>query len=173
VPIIAMTANAMQGDRERCLAAAMDDYVSKPVRSSELFRAVEEWGAMSPVEPVMEPVTDALPGVVFDEAHFRQSIGDQALMKQLLEIFPEDTESMIRDADAAVADLDVEALYRAVHSLKGMVGNYSAPRASEVIATTCLLAQSGRLDEATVGYRQAREEFRRLADELQKVRQGL
>jgi PAS domain S-box-containing protein len=173
VPIIAMTANAMQGDRERCLAAGMDDYVSKPVRSAELFRAVEEWGAMSPVEPVIETVTDALPGVIFDEAHFHQSIGDPALMKQLLEIFPEDTEALLRDADTAVAALDVEALYRAVHSLKGMVGNYSAPRANEAIASTCLLAQAGRLDEASAAYRQARGEIGRLAEELQKVRQGL
>ena len=55
VPIIAMTANAMQGDRERCLAAGMDDYVSKPVRSAKLAPMLEKW-APSPVDVSSPPL---------------------------------------------------------------------------------------------------------------------
>jgi protein-histidine pros-kinase len=151
----------------------MDDYVSKPVRSAELFRAVEECAGTGCAGPVADAVAEADPGKTFDEAHFRRSIGDLPLMKQLLEIFPEDTDAFLRDADAAIAGRDTSALYRAAHSLRGMIGNYSAPRASEAIRSTCDLAQDGKLEEAAVAYQQARGELGRLREELRKFRSGL
>jgi HPt (histidine-containing phosphotransfer) domain-containing protein len=94
-------------------------------------------------------------------------------MKQLLDIFAEDTDAMLRDADAAITARDSDALYRAFHSLKGMIGNYSSPRASDAVRATCDLAQDGRLAEATVACQQARSEIGRLADALAKFRAGL
>jgi PAS domain S-box-containing protein len=173
IPIIAMTANAMHGDRERCLAAGMDEYISKPVRSAELFHTVEQFAGGCVGHSLCGTVMDAEAGKVFDEEHFQSSIGDPVLMKQLLDIFAEDTDAMLRDADAAITARDSDALYRALHALKGMIGNYSAPRANEAIRSTCDLAQDGRLAEATVACQHARSEIGRLAEALQKFQSGL
>jgi two-component system sensor histidine kinase/response regulator len=168
-----MTANAMHGDRERCLAAGMDEYISKPVRSAELFHTVEQFAGGCVGHSLCGTVMDAEAGKVFGEEHFQSSIGDPVLMKQLLDIFAEDTDAMLRDADAAITARDSDALYRALHALKGMIGNYSAPRANEAIRSTCDLAQDGRLAEATVACQHARSEIGRLAEALQKFQSGL
>ena len=165
-----MTANAMKGDRERCLAAGMDGYVAKPVRSVELYRAVE-----SIVHPGSEmhasatiAVAHANEGLVFDAAYFRSSIGDEGLMRQLLAIFTEDAESMLKDGAHALAVGDASALHAAMHSLKGMVGTYSAPRALQAVRELCHLARIDDMESATAAFLKVTHEINALEEALEE-----
>ena len=121
IRIIAMTAHAMSSDRERCLAAGMDGYISKPINPRLLFAAVEEClGAADP--PAIEDER-----ATFDEAALlRRVSGDRALMKAVIDIFLEDLPARLAAIDAAVIGRNAEALHIAAHALNGSAGNLSA-----------------------------------------------
>jgi len=166
-PIVAMTANAMKGDRERCLDAGMDDYVSKPVRPGKLFRVLNELaarkedprdsdnasrGAGSPLEdaPAVDPSENLRAGAggreVFDAERFRNNSGDVELMRELIGFFGEDAEQMMKELESGLREEDPEKVHRAAHSLKGMIGNYCADRAFESAKDLDDQARSGNLD---------------------------
>jgi PAS domain S-box-containing protein len=117
VPIIAMTARAMQGDRERCLEAGMDDYLSKPVDGERLRQLVGRYH-----------LEQAGPVLAWRGALFRLD-GDAALLLELAALFIEDGPGMMATLHAALAAGDVPASQRAVHSLQGVLVNFGAQRA--------------------------------------------
>ena len=129
-PIVAMTAHALKGDRERCLAAGMDAYVSKPLRPQELFDVLggllpaAAEAKPAPAEPEIAPVT-------FDmTAALERVDGDRELMKELAGLFLGECPQRMADIRRAIDARDGPALQRAAHYLKGSVGNFAAGRAS-------------------------------------------
>ena len=139
-PIIAMTANAMRGDREKCLDAGMDDYVAKPVRSAELFSTVEKFARSAAPAAAGSGRTDGLEvpsanpdsgrvGSPFDREAFRGNCGDEDLMRRLTDAFVEEAAEFLAAAKKAIEEGETETLRRAAHSLKGLVGIYFADRA--------------------------------------------
>jgi PAS domain S-box-containing protein len=126
VPIIAMTAHALKGDRERCLDAGMDDYVSKPIHADQLARAIENLVMRSGVVET-ELVEQASAGEVLDTAAVLARVdGDLELLQYIVELFLEELPKLMGEIRDAVARHDSEALERAAHTLKGSVGNFHA-----------------------------------------------
>jgi CheY-like chemotaxis protein/HPt (histidine-containing phosphotransfer) domain-containing protein len=133
IVIIAMTANAMQGDRERCLQAGMDGYVSKPVKPDTLYQEIERAMRGSPPGDAMQPGAeeDALP--VYDRAEALSRIADdEELLNQLLEMFVSDAPTYLAEIDASLAGEDVPRLIRASHTIKGVLATFSARRSENL-----------------------------------------
>jgi PAS domain S-box-containing protein len=135
-PIIAMTANAMHGDREKALDAGMDDYVPKPVRREDLDAVLERWVARSPSEPEGEPLKDLLgepSGDPLDSsilADLRELEGDGEpdLLFELAEMFASDSALRIEAMKRAIAKGEPATVKQMAHALKGSSSNMGARR---------------------------------------------
>ena len=150
VPIIAMTAHAMKGDRERCLKLGMDAYISKPLHPAELFEVVEtlgfsDAGAAAPRARVGEISS-------FDrKAALVNFGGDAGLLREIVEAFLEEYPSQLNRIRDGVARSDAAELREGAHSLKGAVSNFGP---NEVLDLAEQLEFKG-LDENLDGARQS------------------
>ena len=165
-PIIAMTANAMKGDRDMCLEAGMDDYLSKPVRSQELFEVLEKYGALASggaVDPMPAPASEVL---IFDADGFRQNTGDDSLMRAMIVAFDDDADSLLSRAKSAFQASDLPRMHYAAHGLKGLVGAFLAGPAAQAASRFENLAGDGHLEAAREAMVECEREVARLRDAL-------
>ena len=174
VPIIAMTANAMKGDREQCLAAGMDDYIAKPIHSTQLYPMLEQYAHLGQDQPSAPlPASAPCDAPPFDAETFQENIGDGPLMQELIRLFLEESQPMLGNACQALHDLDAEALHHAAHSLKGLVGNYAAAPAFNAVSALTCCTRAGNLLQAGKHLAEVTEEIARLREALIQFQQEL
>jgi PAS domain S-box-containing protein len=166
LPIIATTAHAMKGDRERCLAAGMDGYVSKPIRVEELFEAVERLVISS-----HRTVTPAAPHeeCIDWQAALARLDGDGELLGELAQLFLNDLPKQLTAVREAIEQQQRQALERAAHTLKGSVGNFAARAAFQAVRNLEMLARQGNLTEAPEAFKALEVEIDRLERALKNA----
>jgi HPt (histidine-containing phosphotransfer) domain-containing protein len=194
VHIVAMTANAIQGDREECLAAGMDDYVSKPIRVEALIEAiakvrpheVPQENAITPLPEAEEeeaaPVQDSVNGAV----NGTHAVVDQRVLDELLEMGGGDHEFLVEMIDSYLTTApalleklrtgantgDAASLRMAAHTLKSGSKDMGAMELAELFANLENLGHHGELDNAAELVAQAETLFPQVAAELESVRKG-
>jgi len=149
IPIVAMTAHAMKGDKDRCLEAGMDGYVSKPVRAVDLFEEIDKHvpGAAEASAKPPAAEAEAAPGELLNRAVLMERTeGDGGLLAEMVGFFLQDYPRLLAAMREAIAGGDPHALERAAHTLKGSVSNFAA---STVAAVALRLEQMGRQGDLT------------------------
>ncbi len=157
VPIIAMTARAMPGDREQCLAAGMDGYLSKPVRPDELYALIEK---LADTGTDTKGTRDYVPVGLDPEQLIAVTDNHPSLMQTLLRVFIDTAPPMVGGLDAALRSGVAKDVEQRAHALKGMFGGVAATGAAACAGRLEMLAHAGTLDGAETIRRELEAEVR-------------
>ncbi|HSF17301.1 MAG TPA: response regulator [Vicinamibacteria bacterium] len=151
IPVIALTAYAMNEDRDMCFEAGMDAYVSKPIRFEELLDALEGLAARFSIERRSEVSTfdeNDAPVLEFDEllAGVR---GDRGLLQELIQLFKEDSHEMLETMGDAIRGREARKLATSAHAFIGALGNFASKRALDLARELERRARAGDLEDAS------------------------
>jgi two-component system sensor histidine kinase/response regulator len=144
IPIVALTAHALKGDRERCVQAGADGYVSKPIAPNVLFEEIEMALDIKPTSLSMEK-----PSVANAHADLLARVGgSHEVLREVIALFIEDCPKLMADIRNALAEGNCDAAYRAAHTLKGSAGNFDAHRVVEVTQRLEARSREANIDAA-------------------------
>jgi CheY-like chemotaxis protein len=165
--VVAMTALVMKGDRERCIAAGMDGYLSKPISPQELDDVLDQYLALD------RPVTLAGEASQIQEDPIRSKDlleridGDRVLLSELLVLLREDSTEQISTAHSAILRGDTTTLRRVGHALKGALANLAAPTAASIAGELESMGTDGEIAEAAITLARLEEELARVIASLE------
>ena len=174
VPIIALTARAMKGDHERCLAAGMDGYVSKPIQPEELQHAIENCVSVPANGEAKKTPTQNPDEIALDHAALLARVGgNDALVLEILQMCPGEFTRLLKELRSAVTDKDAKRIRLAAHTLQGTLGNLSASVAYEATLRLEHMGRTGNLDRVEEAYRLVQEQVERVGLAVAKVHSEL
>jgi len=192
VPVVALTANALAGDAERCRAAGFDDYLSKPVRQGQLAEALQRHAgtraahaaaptAVASVPPLNATSAAAAAGVdddgeaaqldaaVIERIVDMERRGAPRLLARLIETYLDSSAKLVEAAERALGQADAAALRQAVHTLKSSSANLAATDLAARCAELESLARDGAVAQAAQRWNAARDEYRRVVRALRRL----
>jgi len=183
VPIVAITARAMKGDRQLCVAAGMDAYVSKPLRSDELFQAIDDAMRKRKTPPLDDAAStphrfdaadkeEAEPEESVDWSRIHQEFGDnRELVREIIELFQKETPRLMQQLSDAVGNNDTEQARRLAHTIKGSVRYFGDSQAHRLAVQLENHARQERLDDAPQRMDELRKALGRLDTALTRYLQ--
>ncbi len=198
LPIVAMTAHAMAGDRERCLGSGMDGYVSKPIQPKVLFDTIaslfaksaagaaaqlsihSQFAAPTPTHNRQREHGLGTPSIgnpcqpqAFDHRAMVERLGDDLeLVTELIDLFLEESPMLLADVQLAVNCRDAKAVERSAHRLKGSAGNFGMNKTCAAALRIEVLGRKGDLTDVDAAYQSLHDELRQLQAELAEWRQA-
>ncbi|MBW2603680.1 MAG: response regulator [Deltaproteobacteria bacterium] len=178
IPVIAMTAHAMKGDREKCIAAGMDDYTTKPINPEVLLDKIEKWARVEQNTSIPEakvqkervqPETSEETQPLNLEKALERAMGDKDFLKMLLGGFIQDLPDQIELLKVAVAGTDTVALTEQAHKLKGAAANLSAYGIYSAAKSLEEIGRSQNMDEANQILEVLLDEGKRLTEYIERA----
>lgn len=175
IPIVAMTAYAMKGDRERCLEAGMDDYISKPFRIMEVTETIERLTSAplpEPARPEKPAAAQESDGVLNWKDALEQAEGNEALLRDLMSLFQVECQEWMRQLDQAIQSHDAGQVKRVAHNLKGSLSMIAAPAAFDAAMELEAMGRARDLAGAAETYADLKRAVQRLLPVLARFVSG-
>ena len=169
-PVIALTAMVIKGDRERCIAAGMDGYISKPIRQHELDEILD--GYIANLEDIQSSIVEPKdePEMLINEEELMDRIGnDVEFLAELVEVYRKEYPNQLAAARKAIASGDAEGLTRAGHALRGALANLAATGSAAAASSLEQMGMEGDLSMAAVELDELESEMASVLAQLQAL----